>query len=81
VTIEAGDAQQSCVDCIADIIMYGPYKASSTSTRETGASKKTKNWLDHWNIVGNTKEIFFRDRDTNLNCMGIHFVPCIYIKT
>ena len=67
-TIEAGNVDPKCEDCLncfKDALMYGPYAPARDP-----ATKKKKTWFDHWNIVNNSREIFFRERDTNLNCMG-----------
>ena len=79
-TIESGNNnnnnnQQSCEDCVIEALMYGPYKPSINNT----TTKKEKTWLDNWNITKNTKEIFFRDRDTNLNCMGKNNIISYYL--
>jgi len=68
--------EKSFLGWLADLIVYGPNPLSMPATKTKGPWK----WWHSWDVSSNSKEIFIRERDTDLNVLdGVRALAYLWV--
>ena len=70
------DSSATCCDVLTDFCLHGFCPPESYYKVQPNAGKKPWMFWHCWHPTANLKQIFVRDRDSNLNCLdGIRYTP------
>lgn len=75
-TAPPAQPEKSTLAWLADLIVYGPNPMSVPSSKVKGPWK----WWHCWDISANSREIFIRERDTDLNVLdGVRALAYLWV--